>query len=329
MLGEHISSDRCNLVAIYDVRNNERLFSRIRQNCCAQQSDTATITAMESCIPICTPEFDDYYYSCRDFGRTITILRQSFKYKPGLQAHLRFNDYHVVDNNNGTHTVTTQSTERVGSVSRHFYGTDIYSEILTSILERANQRTADGATTIQELCDDSIVARPGIQNLTSDTNSTKQNLSTAHKKLIMPNYVNNTYVNVVHDCHRVCTRAIFSNSHIPSVDETKQYSFDCIQQLAEAQRMHQLAQEKNDSGLATVVQGVTAAIVFVTVVVLSCVGLYHLFPFMRKKCILRKVRAHIRSIDKATKGARRLKREADSEIDIEDAESDENEDVEL
>ena len=58
-------------------------------------------------------------------------------------------------------------------------------------------------------------------------------------------YVNNTYLNVVHDCERICVHSVLSNdAGFMSITEAKMYGLLCTSKLIKAQETHMRLQTK-------------------------------------------------------------------------------------
>ena len=220
---------------IYDIKKHTQNFTRITQECCMS-------THKNMCDPL--------YRENIMFGRSLSILQHEHD---NIAATLRVGSYKINYTCNEYHIDNLKTRDYNFTYSNNDY--DVTAFILSTLRYTHHPFTKMGglgaliellnpATLFEKVKTDLLERAHAISLL----NEKDYYLHVQHTKVILNDtaithktnteklaqYVNNTYVNIVHDCSKICAHTVLSNKHdFMTTSMAEHYSLLCTHRLLE------------------------------------------------------------------------------------------------
>ena len=215
---------------IYNISGQTKLFKAQLRTCCLGEFNTTT------CQQQCS--------ECAAFGIAVSILQRKHKY---TVARIQYREYKIYEND-GIYTlndtrcsdyelkrdnidIAITPTILAAIKYSRFPLSDTLGAVLVSDMLKQEHALSQAAVTLNE----------HLQAIDLLSNE-RYNLDRSHMSVLlhgiskqekdMHRYINSTYVNVVHNCDKVCTYMMFSNNHDFMTDsDVKQYGLLCMRRL--------------------------------------------------------------------------------------------------
>ena len=217
---------------IYDLRRQSKLFERPARACCIYPFNTT------ECLPQC--------YECTSFGVSISILQHKHD---DVVAKIQLSTYEVKHNEHEYYVDELKTKKYNFGYSGDGY--DV-TPFMLSALQHAYSpfSSVGGVKAISDLLSYETILEKTKTNLLERSNAiswlydTSYSLDRQHTKVLLNadvssahdarDYINNTYVNIVHDCDRICAQTVLSDEHgfMPS-SKIKEYGLTCTYRLLE------------------------------------------------------------------------------------------------